>query len=84
MGFLFKRECTSALQSVTVLLQRPGVGDRVVSFLVTRLLQLESEFWCVYRYGGTDEHKLQLALDTVLRLAGSLSFRAMYVLEQYP
>jgi hypothetical protein len=84
MGFLFKRESTSALQSVTVLLQRPGVGDRVVSFLVTRLLQLESEFWCVYRYGGMDEHKLQLALDTVLRLAGSLSFRVMYALEQYP
>ena len=84
MGFLFEKERASALQSLTVLLQRPGVGDGVVSFLVTRLLQLGSEFWCVYRYGGMDQHKLQLALDTVLRLAGSLSFRVVYSLEQYP
>ena len=84
MGFLFKQEAESAQHSITVLLKNPSECHRVVNFLIARLLNIDGDFWLVYRFGGLDEWKLQLALDVVLRLAASLSYRLIYCFEIPP
>jgi len=84
MGFLFKQERALAPHSITKLMEHPSACTRVVFFLVSRLGDLDTTFWAVYRYEGLDEWKLQLALDTILRLAASLCYRLMYSLDLRP
>ena len=52
MGFLFQEESAHEDHSVTILLKEDNVARKVVTFLLTKILDLDDDFWAAFCYEG--------------------------------
>ena len=85
MGFLFRSEANAAPHSATVLLKPQNPVNRLIDFLLRMLNDLDNTFWQLMAYpDGWSEFKLQLAVDAMLRMVGSLWWRLVYRLARWP
>ena len=84
MGFLFQEESTHEAHSVTILLKEDNVARKVVTFLLTKILDLDDDFWAAFCYEGWDTFRLQIALDTFLLIAAAIWWRVVQFLKSYP
>ena len=84
MGFLFQEESTHEAHRVTILLKEDNVARKVVTFLLTKILDLDDDFWAAFCYEGWDTFRLQIALDTFLLIAAAIWWIVVQFLKSYP
>ena len=61
-----------------------NVAWEAATFLLTKILDLDDDFWAAFCYEGWDTFRLQLALDTFLLIAAAIWWRVVQLLKTYP